>query len=265
METMTLLIVDPQQDFCDPAGALPVAGAAQDMARLAAFVRRQGTDLDAIYVTLDSHHWIDIAHPSYWRDADGLPPAPFTILTASQVEAGHWRTTDPDWQARALAYVRALEARHRYQLCLWPPHCLIGSPGHAVAPEIFAALCDWERNRLRPVHYVRKGENVHTEHYSAIQAEVPDPSDPVTQRNTALVAALRRADRLIVAGEAGSHCVANTVRDLTDAGAGDAVDPGQITLLQDAVSPVAGFEAFQADFLSDLTERGMARATTANF
>ena len=134
----------------------------------------------------------------------------------------------PGVAGRALAYVRALEAGRRYQLCIWPPHCLIGGPGHAVAPELFSALCDWEQTRLRPVYYVRKGDNIHTEHYSAIQAEVPDPADPHTQRNTALIDALRRADRLLVAGEAGSHCVAATVRDLADARAGDAIDPPQI-------------------------------------
>ena len=30
-----LLVIDPQIDFCDPGGALSVAGADQDMARLA--------------------------------------------------------------------------------------------------------------------------------------------------------------------------------------------------------------------------------------
>ena len=230
-ETLALLIVDPQQDFCGPQGALSVGGAAQDVARLAAFVRRRGADIGAVHVTLDSHHWVDVAHPVYWQDAEGRHPAPFTLIPAAEVESGRWRTADPAWQARALAYVRALEAGRRYQLCIWPPHCLIGSPGHAVAPELFAALCDWEQTRLRPVNYVRKGENIHTEHYSAIQAEVPDPADPATRRNAALVDALRRADRVIVAGEAGSHCVAATVRDMVDAGAGDAVDPHRLTLL----------------------------------
>ena len=263
-ETLALLIVDPQRDFCDPQGALYVGGAERDMDRLAEFVRRQGAGIRAIHVTLDSHHPVDVAHPAYWRDADGHQPAPFTLISAAEVESGRWRTADPAWQARALDYVRALEARQRYQLCIWPPHCLIGSPGHAVAPVLFDALADWERERLRPVQYVLKGDNIHTEHYSAVQAEVPDPADPGTQRNRGLVDALRRADRVIVAGEAGSHCVANTVRDLIVARAGGAVDPARITLLQDAVSPVAGFETFQEDFLRDLTGQGMALARTTD-
>lgn len=118
---------------------------------------------------------------------------------------------------------------------------------------------------LRPVQYIRKGEDIHTEHYSAIAAEVPDPGDPSTQRNTVLVDALRRSDRVIVAGEAGSHCVASTVRDLADPTAGDSVAPHRIVLRRDAVSPGVGFEAFQEDFLRDLTARDMILATTTDF
>ena len=73
--TTQLLVIDPQNDFCDlpasrcPAGSapsLPVAGAHADMQRLAAFIRSQGDQLDAITVTLDSHQRFDIAHPDFW-------------------------------------------------------------------------------------------------------------------------------------------------------------------------------------------------------
>ena len=67
-----LLIIDPQNDFMDlPDSALPVPGAVADMDRLAAFIRRAGKKIDDIHVTLDSHRLIDIAHPTFWRDADG--------------------------------------------------------------------------------------------------------------------------------------------------------------------------------------------------
>ena len=62
-----LLVIDPQVDFCDPArGALYVPGAEHDMARLAAMVRRLKGKLDDVHVTLDSHHFIHIAHPIFW-------------------------------------------------------------------------------------------------------------------------------------------------------------------------------------------------------
>lgn len=250
----TLLIIDPQFDFCDPRGALFVPGADADMARLAAFVRRHGAAIDAIHVTLDTHHLLDIAHPIFWRDSDGKMPAPFTTIAAEDVAAGKWRTADGENQARAEAYVRTLEANGRYAPTVWPPHCLIGSIGHSVHSELFDALKDWETASGKSVNFVRKGENPLTEHYSAIQAEVPDAGDPATQRNDGLIDALREADQIYIAGEAGSHCIANTVRDLADA-APELVP--RLTLLTDASSPVAGFADLQDAFLGDLTARGM--------
>ena len=261
--TVSLLVIDPQNDFCDPAGALYVAGADRDMARLAGMIERLAPRLERIHVTLDAHHLVDIAHPIFWRDERGEQPVPFTIISEDDVEAGRWTAAQPDARARAGAYVSALARHGRYPLCIWPPHCLIGSPGQAVLPVLFAALQNWER-RYAVVDYVLKGSNIYTEHYSAIQADVPDTADPSTQVNTALVEALKQADVIAVAGEAGSHCVANTVRDLAD-NFGDDRLVSKIVLLQDAVSPVGGFESFQTDFLADMTARGMRLSTTAEF
>lgn len=262
-----LLVIDPQNDFCDPkSGALYVPGADADMDRLAGWIDRHGDALDAIHVTLDSHHPVDIAHPGFWRDAKGTPPTPFTTITAAAVRAGEWRTADPAGAERALGYLDALEAGGRYPHTIWPPHCLIGSPGHNVWPALFAALRRWEEARGRVVDYVLKGQNIWTEHFSAVTAEVPDPEDAATAQNRALVAALAQADRVVVAGEAGSHCVAHTVRDLADALEAvvpDARPAARLCLLTDAVSPVTGFEAHQAKFIAELGARGMQTATTA--
>jgi nicotinamidase/pyrazinamidase len=258
-----LLVIDPQVDFCDPHGALWVGGADADMSRLARMVRRLTPKLNDIHVTLDSHHFVDIAHPIFWQDANGQHPMPFTILSASDVQAGRWTTTKPGMHRRALAYVEALEQHGRYPLCIWPPHCLIGSAGHAVVPELFAALQDWER-RFALVDFVTKGSNIWTEHYSAIQADVPDPADPSTQINTALIQSLLQADMIAVAGEAGSHCLANTVRDIAN-NFGDDQYVSKIVLLADATSPVTGFETFQDDFLREMIARGMKMSTTTDF
>jgi len=258
-----LLVIDPQIDFCDPSGALSVAGAGRDMARLAQMIKRLAPRLDQIHVTLDSHHLVDIAHPIFWQDERGSHPAPFTIISADDVEAGRWTAAQPEARQRAAAYVQALARHGRYPLCIWPPHCLIGSQGHAVLPVLFDALLDWKR-RWAVVDYVQKGSNIYTENYSAIQADVPDPSDPSTQVNTALVESLKQADILAVAGEAGSHCVANTVRDLADQFGDDRLI-SKIVLLRDAVSPVGGFEALEESFISEMTDRGMQLSTTTEF
>jgi nicotinamidase/pyrazinamidase len=263
-QNVHLVVIDPQVDFCDPAGALYVQGAEADVRRLAAMVQRVAPKLDDIHVTLDSHRLIDVAHPIFWKDSAGRHPDPFTIITAADAEAGRWLPTLPGLTRRMLEYVRALESNGRYPLCIWPPHCLIGSQGHCVIPELRAALQGWEQQRFAMVDYVTKGSNPWTEHYSAVCADVPDPSDPGTQLNTRFIQTLTEADVVVIAGEAGSHCLANTVRDVA-ASFGDDSAIRRLVLLEDATSPVPGFEQYQADFIREMRGRGMQVSTTRDF
>jgi nicotinamidase-related amidase len=143
-----LVIIDPQYDFCDPKGKLYVGGAEDDITRLAAMVKRLGKRIDDIHVTLDSHHLMHIAHPIFWKDSKGTHPSPFTIITVQDVEKGTWTPTVPSLYRKALQYVKSLEKNGRYQLCIWPPHCLIGTPGHAIMEPLLSELLKWEEENL---------------------------------------------------------------------------------------------------------------------
>src|SRR5690606_2567163 len=55
MKNIQLLVIDPQNDFCRPDGALAVPGADADMDRLARLVGALRDRLADIHVTLDSH------------------------------------------------------------------------------------------------------------------------------------------------------------------------------------------------------------------
>ena len=265
-----LLIIDPQNDFCDlpeswwardamsgapVAPSLPVAGAHADIQRLAAWLNQHGAAIDAITVTLDSHQRMDIAHPGFWRDADGSAVQPFTQILAQQVRQGQYRPALESNLAAALAYLDALEARGRYTHMVWPVHCEVGRFGHGVHAAVSDALAQWQLDRGVAITNVFKGLNPMTEHYSAFMAEVPDPADPSTSLNTRLLAQLDAADTLIVAGEAGSHCVRASVEHLVQHLPSGR--PERIVLLTDCMSPVAGFEAQQADFLSAMAQRGV--------
>ena len=273
--SIQLLIIDPQNDFCDvPAGyrptdpltgavvapALPVAGAHADMQRTAAFIRAAGSRLDEITVTLDSHHHVDIAHPTFWQKADASAVAAFTTVAATQVRAGEFRPRDPAALPRTLAYLDELESRGRYTLMVWPVHCEIGTWGHGVHADVRAAYNQWEESRLRGVRKVTKGENPWTEHYSAIQAEVPDAADPHTELNTTLLGELDRSTTLFIAGEASSHCVRATTEHIVANLPGG--HPGRIVLLTDCMSPVGGFEAQHAAFLDEMRAKGVRLMTS---
>lgn len=263
MANIQLLVIDPQNDFCDPQGSLSVPGADADIDRLAVMVRRLKDRLTDVHVTLDSHRRVDISHPLWFRDGSGKHPAPFTSIRAADLHQGRWSTTHPGAWDRTVAYLEALEAGGRYPHVVWPEHCLIGTEGHAVHPILMDSLSEWE-DRFALVDFVTKGSNPWTEHFSAVQAEVPDPEDPGTQVNTTLVRTLEEADVVLLAGEASSHCLANTVRDI----AAHFADPSwirKLVLLEDATSPVPGFESYAADFVRDMTALGMSVTTTTRF
>jgi nicotinamidase-related amidase len=264
-----LLAIDPQNDFCDlPAAyvgpgagpSLPVPGAHADMQRLALWIGESGVGLTSITITLDSHQRLDVAHPGFWQTGSGAGVTPFTQITAAAMRAGSFRPRRDADVDRTQDYLDKLEARGRYTLMVWPVHCELGSWGHAVHADLRAAYNQWEERTLRSVEKVLKGQNRYTEHYSAILAEVPLADDPATQRNDALLADLDRADLIVVAGEAGSHCVKATVEDLVAYLPG--ARPQRVVLLTDCISPVTGFEGAQAQFYEAMREHGVRLATS---
>ena len=125
----------------------------------------------------------------------------------ADVESERWRTRDPGRRAHGLAYVRALAEGGRYGLTIWPPHCVLGTPGHAVHGRLAPALRRWSEARLRPLDVLLKGGNPDTEHYSAIRADVPATDDASTLPALGFVRRLEAADEIVVAGEALDYCV----------------------------------------------------------
>ena len=107
--------------------------------------------------------------------------------------------------------------------------------------------------RVRALRHVFKGMNPWTEHYSALLAEVPDPADPLTGLNRQLLGWLDEADQILVAGEAGSHCVKSTVEHLVQY----LPRPERLVLLSDMMSPVTGFEAQQQGFFEAMRGAGV--------
>jgi nicotinamidase-related amidase len=275
-QDIQLLIIDPQNDFCDVpeswqgvdpirgqriAPALPVQGAHADMQRLADVIQGGQAGLSNVVVTLDSHHQVDVAHPAFWQQGDGSPVAPFTTIAAQQVRDGLFQTRDASARTRTLNYLDALEAQARYGLMVWPVHCEIGTWGHNVHAAVREAYNQWEVAQLRTVQVVYKGGNPWTEHYSALQAEVPDATDPDTQLNRTLIAELDRAEVILIAGEASSHCVKATTEHLVDnLPSGDL---GKVVLISDCMSAVGGFEAQGTAFVADMQARGVRLATAA--
>ena len=247
-----LFIIDPQNDF-HPGGTLAVPGSNEDSSRIAELIRNNASKIDEIYVSLDSHHRIHIAHSVFWTNDSGEHPNPFTLITHEDVQNGLWKPVDSSLLEYVKGYTRSLEAKGRFVVCIWPEHCLIGTPGHAVVPVLNDALQEWVKTQMKTIQYIHKGMNCLTEMYSALAAEVPVIDDSSTHLNQDLIDTLHTADTVLICGEAKSHCVNYTMRDLADHWN---KDMSALVLLSNCTSAVPGFEESAERFESDMEGLG---------
>ncbi len=281
-----LLLIDVQRDFCHPEGTLYVGGrdgrgAVDDNRRIAEFIYRNLARLTHIRCTLDSHHNFQIFFPWFWVDSHGEPLAPHTLITADGRTATVLVNIDPagnilkedvrpnpdmtpwvtdqgyDWLVEQCCfYNRELASGGRYTLYLWPPHCLVGSPGHTVTGVVDEARTLHSLARSTQSWTEAKGGHNLTENYSVLCPEVLATWDGgiLAERNVPFYRTLMEADALVVAGQAASHCVKSTVQDLLDAIRRQ--DPSlarRVYLLTDCMSSVVVRGADGA-ILADFTE-----------
>ena len=234
-QRIQLLIIDMQVDFCHPQGTLYVPGALQDIRRLVEFIYRNAGRISSITCSLDSHLPHQIFHPAWWADPEGHHPAPFTLITQEDLRQGKWRPLlEPEWST---AYVRKLEEGAKKQLTIWPYHVPIGGIGNALDPELWSAVFWHSIARKSQPTWWRKGSIPKTEHYSIIQPEIPVAEVPEGGRGSFLED-LEKDDVLIIAGEAASHCVLETLEDLVDEFADKPETLDKIFILRDCTSPV---------------------------
>ncbi len=251
-----LMLIDVQNTFCIPGFELYVGGrsgtgAVDDNRRLVEFIYRNLGSITHISATLDTHRAQQVFHPVFFVDSGGNHPAPYTDIHAADLLAGKWRFNpalagqlgiSPEYgQEMALHYTQTLEAKGKYALTIWPYHAMLGGIGHALVSAVEEAVFFHSLARLDQPDFEIKGDKPFTENYSVVGPEVlTGPMDePLGARNPKFIEQLRQFDRLYIAGQAKSHCVAWTVADLLEDI--QAVDPSlaeKIYLLDDCASPV---------------------------
>ena len=253
---LALVVVDMQNTFCSPGFELFVAGrsgtgALDDARRLSEFVYRNLDNVTQIVATLDTHQALQIFHPIMLVDDGGNHPAPFTLVSAADVESGRWRINpaaadglglDPDYAEEHLRYyTRTLEEGGKYNLTIWPFHAMLGGIGHALVSAVEEALFFHSIARQAPLDFQPKGANPLTEHYSMLGPEVEYDleGEPLGVRNLPLIERLLQYDAVVIAGEAKSHCVAWTIEDLlSDPTVQERGLEEKVYLLEDCSSPV---------------------------
>lgn len=306
-QRVDLFVIDGENDFLAsgnepddwpmPAGgkrpgALCVKGADKEALLVANMIdacelpTRRGHLISKIHPTLDAHHHNDGSHNESWRDQDGNTPPPFTIVTHEDVVAHRYTPVFPFgvWEGRtisahewALKYTKALRDKGRNPLCLWPVHCEIQTWGAQVYHPLQLAYDRWAKKTGGWIDFVTKGQWPWTEHYSAMMADVPDPTRDETQMNASLVNDAFGADVIIWTGWAGSHCLKWTALDAINYFEPSDQDKllgkknefiAKSVFLEDACAAVANvpggpdFAQWRRDFLDEVSSRGARVMTT---
>lgn len=267
---IALLLIDVQNTFCIPGFELFVGGrsgegAVEDNQRLCRFIYENLHRLTHIALTMDTHRAAQIFHPLFLVGERGEHPAPFTSIGAEDLRSGRWRfnedlapglgLTPEQGQRHLVEYVEALAEAGRYELTVWPYHAMLGGISHALVSAVEEAAFFHSVARSAPGEIILKGAAPLTEHYSALAPEVRDTAAAgrLAEPDTRLVELVASHEAVIVAGQAKSHCVAWTVKDLiTELERRDPALVGRLYLLDDASSPVVAPGVF--DF-TDQAER----------
>jgi nicotinamidase-related amidase len=200
-----LFLVDTQIGFIHEGRGLGVAGAVDDTRRTIEWMYRNVGEIDGITVSLDTHMLQQIFLESWWVDANGNHPDPFTVIEAVDVDNGIWRPVfEVEWSKN---YVHELENRSKKKLMIWPYHTLIGTLEHATDPSLYEAIAYHTGYVGFQPTFVTKGTILKTENYSPLEPDVEVPNVPGGTLNTPVLNMIATYDAIYVAGQAKSHCV----------------------------------------------------------
>ena len=259
-EKIAVILVDYQHDFVDPTGTLYVPGSQQDVARFLTWFYANAHKISAIYASLDTHLPFQIFYSSWWKNPQtGEHPQPYTTITVDDVTNMKWVPVfQPDWSVR---YVHQLQQQARKDLMVWPYHTMEGTLGHMLVAPISEAIAWHSAARNTQPTYVVKGRTIRTEFYGIFGAEIPDPEDPESGLNVTLLNAVMKHDRVYVAGEAKSHCVLETERQLVGHFSNQPELLNRLHFLSDCTSsvqhPAIDFDALAEGELAIMKQQGV--------
>ncbi len=260
-----LLAIDNQRDFSFPEGTLYVGGrsgtgAMDDQRRLVEFVYREMGNITSFVPTMDTHQAFQIFTPSFWLDQDGQNLQPHDMIDGDlQVIRGGSPTGQKarlnaaiarelvgsdnlPWLQKYVAhYVAELARKGYYMLYIWPEHCVLGSDGHVLSGVVQEARMFHAYVRNSQNQPQVKGGNPFAENYSVFSPEVLTDHEGKArlEKNTGFINLLLQFDAVVVAGQASSHCVMSSIRDLL--GAISMKDPSlakKVYILRDCTSAV---------------------------
>lgn len=244
-----VLIIDAQNDFCNPNGALYVKGAEKDMQRLTKFLNNNSKNISRLVFTKDMHPEYNISIPEWFKrkDNDNIP-MPFTSLILNgeyycgkylSRSVGGYIVSNPEVTDRTHQYVKWLNDQNLKHF-IWPKHCIAGTSGSEIVEELKTVHIESE--------IYNKGTNPLTHPFSAITDAEPSTTDCKQLININLIRFLGNFDNIFMAGEARNFCVLETMKDLLINSTYPYDMAKKIVIIEDCMSDVPGFENESQNF-----------------
>jgi nicotinamidase-related amidase len=235
-EKILLLAIDMQNSFMEK-GSLGVSGSHGDVERLCKFIYSYVDSISDIMLSCDSHYSLQIFHPIWWKDSNGTPPQPFTVITTADIKKEIWSSiVNPE---DSLNYVENLERLGKKQLIIWPYHCLKGTIGQSLECMFSNLVYFFSAAKRVPITIVTKGEDPLSEMYGIFKPEY----SKTAYMNIELLKSIADYQRIYIAGEASSHCVLESVKQIAEFYNEDKEITSRIHVLTDCMSPIPGFES----------------------
>lgn len=239
-ERVLFLGIDVQQDFMDN-GALGVPGAHGDVERMTKFIYNNMDKIANIAVSIDTHTPHQIFHPCWWVDENGNNPAPYTVITLADLDAGKWKPVIAPKESRE--YIKHLEQDGKKQLCVWSYHCIQGTTGCALENQFANMIYFHSVAKKSVVKRLVKGTDPLSEMYGIIKPEY----DTHNYINIDFLNQLETYDKIVIAGEAKSHCVLETIKQILEHFANRPEITNKIYILGDCMSSIPGYEQVTDD------------------
>ena len=227
--------IDEQLDFM-PDGALGVPNADKDVERFTKFIYDNMDEISKIAVSIDTHIPHQIFHPCWWIDKDGNHPAPYTEIKLADLDKGNYRAVIKPIESRD--YVMHLEQDGKKTLVAWPYHCIQGTTGCSLDNQ-FSNMVYFHSVAKKSIPItIIKGQDPLSEMYGFLRPEY----DRRGYVNLEFLNLLTNYDMIVIGGEAKSHCVLESIKQILEHFANQPEITNKIYILEDCMSSIPGFE-----------------------
>ncbi|XBW36098.1 hypothetical protein QEN19_001674 [Hanseniaspora menglaensis] len=178
-----LLIIDMQYDFI--SGSLKVSGGEELVMKIAEYLKENSDNFDLIVFTKDDHPREHVSFASNHKSK-----VPFDEYT----------------------YVSKNDSSHVFKSCLWPDHCVVGTPGNEIHNDLTSLILNEHIGKTKTI-VVGKGKNLNREYYSCFNDVLEEDFTELQEiLETELIS------EVFICGLAYDYCVINSAKSSVQLG-----------------------------------------------